>query len=193
MLAFFIFFFICIAISMLYLIYRQHVTSREEEQRLQAEEENAEETKPYGTNQRKRKFLTQSERKFKELLQQKLPSNIEIHCNVRLADILEKEIESKIDIKLRYDENNNGDIQYGQNYLMMHVDYVLIDKKTDGIICAIELDGDSHNGSNAQSRDMRKNNILNHSKIHLVRVPANKKYDQTRIQEIIGLCKNEMT
>jgi len=168
-----------------YLVYREYINPKSDMQDSGLEENgNADEIKSYGNVSRKRKFLSYSEREFKELLQTRLPANIEIHCKVQLRDVLEADIADN----LNYD--NKRDRQIG----MMHLDYALIDKKTEKVILVIELDGASHSKYKAKWKDRQKNTVLHQSSIPFRRVsslPDAKKNHPAIIDKIINFCKTE--
>ena len=178
---------LCLALLIFYILYREHVSKNEDMRLSKFEDANEviDDVKSYGNASRKRKFLSHSEREFKERLQEKLPPNIEIHCKAQLRDVLESEIADA----LNYD--NKKDRQIG----MMHLDYVLIDKKTERVILVIELDGSSHSKYKAKWRDRLKNTILHQSSIPLRRVPDlpdAKKNHPAIIDNIVDFCENEI-
>jgi len=179
---------VCLAFVISYSVYREYIKPRKkediEDSELHEESEGAEKIKSYGNAIRKKQFLFRSEREFKELLQTKLPANIEIHCKVQLRDVLEAEIADTL----------NYDIKRDRQIGMMHLDYVLIDKKTERIILVIELDGTSHSKYKAKWKDRLKNTILHKSRVPLMRVsdiPDAKKKHPAIIDEIIDFCINE--
>ena len=129
----------------------------------------------FNRKQKRRKtkeFLSPSETEFKRYLEQNLPDNIEIHCKVRLADILASETSYR-------------------RIIMMHVDFVLFDKTTQQVVLAIELDDQSHNTPKARQRDEIKNNALKESEVKYVRVPDDKKYNPVIINNIVKFCKQK--
>jgi len=113
-----------------------------------------------------KEFLSASEKEFKKYLRQNLPANIEIHCKVRLADILKSETNYR-------------------RIIMMHIDYVLIDEETQNVLLAIELDDEPHNTPEARERDAIKSNALEESGINLIRIPVSKKCHPAIITNII--------
>ena len=119
---------------------------------------------------KEKEFLSTAEKEFKKYLRQNLPANIEIHCKVRLADILKSETKFR-------------------RIIMMHVDYVLIDEESQNIILAIELDDESHNTPEARERDAIKNNVLDESGIKYTRIPNDQKYHPAIIKNIVEFCK----
>jgi len=181
MLIFHIVFFVCISLCISYLLYLKHIKLLEKEDAEKTEkDEILIETKPYGTNQRKKRFLTPGEREFKELLSLRLPSNIEIYCNVAIRSILEKEVNDKL----------NMDDWDDRSIAMMYVDYALIDKNTEGIILIIELDGFSHSTPKAKKR-CTKNDILTQSRIPIIRISDNKRNYPIFLDKIIESCMRE--
>ena len=86
------------------------------------------------TPKNEKKFLTPAKIEFKKHLRQNLPENIEIHCKVRLADIIKKETTYR-------------------RIMMMHVDYALLNTNTEEIILVIELDDKSHETEKAKEPD----------------------------------------
>ena len=121
----------------------------------------------------KKEFLSPSEKEFKKYLHQNLPENIEIHCKVRLADILKSETKYR-------------------RIIMMHVDYVLFNEDMQPIL-AIELDDKSHETPEAKERDAIKNNALDESGIKYTRVPNDQKYHPAIIKNIVAFCNKEIT
>jgi len=121
---------------------------------------------PQRNKAKTREFLSPSEKEFKKYLRQNLPANIEIHCKVRLADILKSETNYR-------------------RIIMMHIDYVLIDEEAQNVLLAVELDDESHNTPEARERDAIKNNALEESGINLIRIPVSKKYHPAIITNII--------
>ena len=128
-------------------------------------------TKKEFTDVQPKEFLSPAEKEFKEYLRQRLPEDIEIHCKVRLADIL------KTETKYR-------------KIIMMHIDFVLLDANTQKVMLAIELDDKSHDTAKAKERDAIKNEALYKSGIKLIRVPNSDKYHPALIKKIIEYCKS---
>ena len=171
----------------LHVLYRKSAKLRKEEEKQSEEDESAANTEPemtksYGTTKRKKRFLTRSESEFKALLKQSLPNNVEVHCNVAIRSILEKEVNDKIDNRIFEDRKKS----------MLYVDYALIDNRTEGIVLVIELDGYSHDNPEAKERDTMKNQLLNDSRIPIIRVKFNKKNDLQTMTEILERCKEEI-
>ena len=104
-----------------------------------------------------------------------IPSNIEIHCNVRVRDLLEPEVDKKI----------NLDVKNDRTIALWHVDYVLVEKETQKIVLAIELDDSFHNEPDKKKKDAWKDRILKESKVNSIRVPLNDIYNPSIIKKII--------
>jgi len=172
-------FFICLALCVSYCLYCKHVKSLEKEDKQYGNIEITEENKPYNPSQRTKRFLTQSEREFKEILQKHLPPHIEIYCNVHLRDILEKKVADGLNMR-NWDD---------RTIAMMHVDYALIDKYSENIILAIELDGKSHDNTKAARNDRLKNGVLKKSDIPFKRVLDTNKDSPELIEKIVNFCK----
>jgi very-short-patch-repair endonuclease len=126
------------------------------------------------TTSKQKEFLSPAEKEFKEYLRQHLPEEIEIHCKVRLADIL------------------NTETTY-RRIIMMHVDFVLLDANTQKIILVLELDDKSHDTEKAKERDAIKNEALRQSGIKYTRIPNKEKYNPTIIKNIVDFCSNKLT
>jgi len=124
-------------------------------------------------------LVTPTEKKFKEYLQKHLPENIEIHCKVRFADILHPKVYKTLNIWKH------------KKYFMMHVDFTLVNAKSQEIILAIELDDDSHKKKKSKENDEIKNAALAGSKVFYARVPVNKMYDAIIIEKIVRFCKKK--
>ena len=187
MLVFHIVLFACISLCITYFLYRKHIESLEKDDKQSEQGKSAinsepEMTKPYGTTQRKKRFLTRSESEFKALLIQRLPTNVEVHCNVAIRSILEKEVNDKIDNRIFEDRKKS----------MLYVDYALINNRTEGIILVIELDGHSHDNPETKEKDAMKDQLLNDSRIPIIRVKFDKKNDSQTMTEILERCKAEM-
>jgi len=131
------------------------------------------------TNKGTRKIntlVTPTEKKFKEYLHQHLPPSIEVHCKVRLADILHPEVIKTLNIWKH------------KKYFMMHIDFTLVISNTQEIILAIELDDSSHSKKKSQENDEKKNAALAGSKVHYARIPVDKMYDKKIMKKIVEFC-----
>jgi len=69
-----------------------------------------------------------------------------------------------------------------------HVDFVLTNKETGKTICAIEVDGKSHDSKKQQESDSKKNMILEQSEIRLYRIRVGDSFEK-KIVEIFQQIK----
>ncbi|MEI7203093.1 DUF2726 domain-containing protein [Dickeya dianthicola] len=55
----------------------------------------------------------------------------------------------------------------------MVLDYVLVSKETNKVVCVIELDDDTHQRPDRIERDKKLNKVLLLAKVNFLRVPVN--------------------
>jgi len=122
-------------------------------------------------------FNTPTEKKFKEHLRRHLPENIEIHCKVRLVDVLHPVIRDIVNTWKH------------KRYFMRHVDFTLVISETQETILAIELDDKSHSSKKAKIKDAQKIQILTESKVHYARITVDKMHDEDIMKKIIKFCE----
>jgi len=142
--------------------------------------QNSTEEQAQGTNKKKNTLITPTEKKFKEHLHQHLPTNVEIHCMVRLYDILPDETQEKLTPRTH------------QYHFQSHIDFTLVIRDTQEIILAIELDDRSHHRKTAIENDTKKNEILKESEVCLTRVPVDRMYDPITIKKIVKFCEEKI-
>jgi len=126
-------------------------------------------------------LITKSENKFKKHLRQYLPKDLEIHCNVRLVDVLAP----------NHREHLYANQQKYSGIIMMHIDYTIIETESAKIVMVIELDDSTHNDSKRKDRDKKKDITLQKSNIHCKRVKLEEAYDKDIMKSIIEFCKNQ--
>jgi hypothetical protein len=126
-------------------------------------------------------LITQNENKFKKHLRKHLPQSLEIHCNVRLIDVLAKEHATY----LFSQPKRYGDI------IMMHIDYTIVESESTKIVMVIELDDSSHDSDNHIKRDKKKNDTLQRSAIYCTRIKSKDAYDPHMMKNIIEFCKEK--
>ncbi|EGR0468572.1 DUF2726 domain-containing protein [Vibrio cholerae] len=114
---------------------------------------------------------SKAEQNFLNQINRKLPDNLSVMCKVRLADLC-----------LPSDSSN---IAAFNKVSRKHVDFVLIEKATSKIVCAIELDDKSHNSYGAMKRDREKDHALVSAGISLHRIAATRNYSK-QINERLG-------
>ena len=106
-------------------------------------------------------FLTPTERQFKSKLTEILSNKYEVHCCVRLADIVEP---SSVD-KRNSREYNALFRQVSQ----WHCDFVIVERVTLNIITCIELDDPSHQRDDRKRRDSIMNKVMSAADVPLIR------------------------
>ncbi len=114
---------------------------------------------------------TRTEQVFKKVLDSRLPSNLEVHCKVRLADIVRP-----------VDRKNFTSLN---KVTSKHVDFVLAEVNTSNIVCAIELDDKSHSSKRAKVQDKEKNYALDSARVPLYRVQTGANY-QDAVTQILA-------
>ena len=127
----------------------------------------------------KKYLLTKPENEFKNYLRNNLSQDYEIHCKVKLTDVLAKEHTKHLNKKSRW----------YSGILQMHVDFAIICSKTSKIIMVIELDDETHNNDKAKRRDYTKDNTLKMSGVHCERVIHEHALNPNVIQKITDFCK----
>ena len=106
----------------------------------------------------KRKYLlTKNEYAFYKILKNKCDQNNILICpKVRLEDIVEVTTKENI-------------IKYRGYIRSRHIDFLLCDEKLN-VLCAVELDDNSHNTTKAKKTDTMKDNICKAAKLPLYRI-----------------------
>ncbi|PMK78553.1 hypothetical protein BCT94_05560 [Vibrio breoganii] len=111
------------------------------------------------------RFLnTKTEQRFLSTLWQVIPDNLYVAQKVRLADVAIP--------------RNSKDIKAFNQVSRKHLDFVIVDKRTSKINCAIELDDRSHLTLSAQKRDKVKNHALKSAGVTLYRIKTGSDYKQ---------------
>jgi hypothetical protein len=87
----------------------------------------------------------------RRILQEQLPE-FDIDPHMRLANIVQ------------------GRVKFIRAMSQYEIDFTVRDKKTGAVICAIELDGPTHDTEDGRRRDANKNRWLAEAKIKLVRI-----------------------
>ncbi|EOX3447474.1 DUF2726 domain-containing protein [Vibrio cholerae] len=114
---------------------------------------------------------SKAEQNFLNQINRKLPDNLSVMCKVRLADLC-----------LPSDSSN---IAAFNKVSRKHVDFVLIEKATSKIVCAIELDDKSHNSYGAMKRDREKDHALVSAGIPINRIAGTRNYSK-QIDDLLG-------
>jgi len=106
--------------------------------------------------QKRYRLMTNSESSFFHLAQKSLPEGYHIFPKMRIADIIET-------------KNGNGYYKQRNKILPKHVDFVICDKNLR-TVCAIEIDGKSHDTQKMRERDELVEYIFKYVGIPLKRV-----------------------
>ncbi|ULR31699.1 DUF2726 domain-containing protein [Dickeya fangzhongdai] len=112
---------------------------------------------------RKGYFLTRSESAFYHNLNKWFGEYCYIHCQVSLGQLIFVPNKS-------YDDESYR--RFSAIVNNMALDYVLVSKKTNKVVCVIELDDETHQRPGRIERDNKLNKILALSKIGFLRVPV---------------------
>jgi len=118
--------------------------------------------------------LTDPERHFHTTLRQALPPGTLLLMKVRLADFLE--------ITVR----NDAYLRHFGRISQKHTDFLVVDAETLTPLLAIELDDSSHRHSlRTRESDTFKELAYQAAGLPLLRVPLARKYDRSRLREVI--------
>jgi very-short-patch-repair endonuclease len=120
---------------------------------------------------KKEMLLSPAERSFLGVLEQALGSNYRIFAQVRLADLIAVRSGTAKSIRAKSQNRIN----------MKHTDFVLCNKETLEIICAVELDDASHQKESRKVRDVFLEEACRAADLPLARFPAKNSY---AIQEV---------
>ena len=132
-------------------------------------------TKPERKYYRARdKFFTKSEYMFFSELEKQNNGKYHIFSKVRLEDIVE--VIPTTEYKTKRAKRNS--------IKSRHIDFVLIDKQTGGVHCAIELDGGSHHTHKQYQSDRKKDKILSECDITLHRIKVGQNFPN-QIEKIL--------
>lgn len=111
-------------------------------------------------------FFTKSEHIFFKELEKQNDGKYHIFSKVRLEDIVQ--VTPDLDYKTKRIKRNS--------IKSRHIDFALVDKETNKIILAIELDGSSHNSKRQIRSDKKKNEILKSAGIKLSRIKVGQNF-----------------
>ncbi len=126
---------------------------------------------PYG---RIPDLFTPAERHFLNTLDRATPENLRVFGKVRIADVLRVTA-----------SNRKRFWRYFTQISSKHLDYVLVDRKSMRIMCAIELDDRSHDRKDRRGRDAFVDEAFATAGLPLIRVPAARHYDPNVIRQRI--------
>lgn len=123
----------------------------------------------------KESLLTQAEQKFFAALQKALSDSVLIFSHVRVIDVIEAD--KKTDFKTKTALNNKINRK--------HFDFVLCDKTTTKILCAIELNDKSHNRKDRTNRDNFLAEACQSANVPLLFIPTQANYSILKISEAL--------
>jgi ssDNA-binding Zn-finger/Zn-ribbon topoisomerase 1 len=133
----------------------------------------------------RREFLfTAAEFRFLQVLRRGLPSGLEIFAKVRVADVL-----------LPVEGLNPKAWRAAFNQITgKHLDFVLCDRESGRIACAIELNDRSHERKDRRKRDEFIARACAEAGFPLIMVPAARDYDTESIRAtILGAMEKQST
>lgn len=118
-------------------------------------------------------IVTDTEKKFLQVLLSIIPDDFYVLTKVRLADI----------VKVR--KGTQDYLKHFNKIKSKHIDFVICDSVNFEPLLAIELDDPSHLKEDAQQRDYVKDKVLEASQIPILRVKTQKKYDSQNLEREI--------
>lgn len=121
-------------------------------------------------------LLTDAERAFYPVLVQAAEAGRAgtlVMCKVRLGDLIEP--------KRGLDRSKSTSLRNRAN--QKHIDFVLVEPETFGVIACVELDDSSHGRQDRQSRDRFVDGALEAAGVRLVRIRAARGYSLVEVAE----------
>lgn len=119
---------------------------------------------------RKNVLFTPAEQRFLATLDACCPSGMRVFGKVRIADVLAVTATRK---KTFW--------HYFKQISSKHLDYVIVDRASSRILCAIELDDSSHNQAHRTKRDEFVDAACEAAGLPLIRVPVRRSYDRNAL------------
>jgi len=120
-------------------------------------------------------LLTPTELEFFKTLKIVVDNNETIFAKVRQADILLPA--SK--------QNESGFWQLFNKISQRHVDFVLCDLQTSQPLTIIEINDKTHEEPNRKKKDFELQEALKHTKIRLIEIPAQTRYNPEQLRELL--------
>lgn len=121
-------------------------------------------------------LFTPAERSFLGVLNQAAGDNAQIFGKVRVADIIAP---SK--------GMSRSDWQRAFNKISSkHFDFLLCDKSKLSVLCAIELNDDSHSAKKRKNRDEFLSGVCKAANVPLIQFPAKAAYNIFEVQKVIA-------
>lgn len=128
-------------------------------------------------------LLSPAERSFYGVLKEAVSSGYQLFVKIRLADLIK--VKSGLAPKDRTSALNRISAK--------HIDFVLCDALTLGVVLAIELDDRSHRESKRQDRDRFVDAALAAASVPLLRVTARRSYSAQSLRQQIAAAISTTT
>ena len=131
--------------------------------------------------ERRQYFLSPAEKAFYDILDELVGEDITICPKPSVREVLQVRADVRRD-RLKY-----------FNWISQkHVDFVLCDKDTMQILCAVELDDRSHERSDRQQRDAFLDKAFKKAKLPLFHIPCKKRYGAKELHELCRFLCSDM-
>lgn len=115
-------------------------------------------------------LFTPAEQRFLAALDASCPSGMRVFGKVRIADVLSVTATRK-----------KAFWHYFKQISSKHLDFVIVDRASNRILCAIELDDSSHNQAHRIKRDEFVDAACEAAGLPLIRVPVRRTYDRNAL------------
>jgi Protein of unknown function (DUF2726) len=124
---------------------------------------------------KRKTLLSPAERSFYGVLKKSIPSEIEITCKVRVADVI---------TPIKGMSRSNWQTAFNK-ISAKHFDYVLCSAKTMEVLAVVELDDKSHNKPSRIKRDEFLVKACEDTQLPLIRFPAKASYTIEEVRTTI--------
>ena len=131
--------------------------------------------------ERRQYFLSPAEKAFYDILDELVGEDITICPKPSVREVLQ----------VRADVRRDR-LKYFNSISQKHVDFVLCDKDTMQILCAVELDDRSHERSDRQQRDAFLDKAFKKAKLPLFHIPCKKSYGAKELNELCRFLCSDM-
>lgn len=121
-------------------------------------------------------IVTPAERSFLGVLDGAVGDRYRIFAKVRLADVID----------LRRGLESGERARAFNRIQSRHIDFVLCDPGTLGIVCAVELDDGSHKRADRRSRDEFIDAAMKAAGVPMVRIPVRSSYRTAEIADALA-------
>lgn len=112
--------------------------------------------------------MTPTEREFYKVLEKVYGDGYYIFCQVRVVDVIQSNVN-------KYPKDSREYMSLFRQILQWHFDYVVCAKENFKVVCAVELDDESHKNKSRSKRDFVLDKICEESGAALKRVVINDK------------------